>query len=71
LLAAGGEGLSDAARAAAIAGMPANTLRAFADSLQCCIRWAESADRQPLPATAVALTEFATWAAYTQGWARQ
>lgn len=69
LSAAGGETLSSAAQAAAAAGMPANTRRAYADSLKQYIGWAESSGRRALPSTTADLTEFATWAAYTKGWA--
>jgi integrase len=66
---AAGEVLSAAAREALAAGMPANTRRAYAESLQRYVEWAEAHGWQALPATPASLTEFATWAAYTRGWA--
>ncbi|GIH51632.1 hypothetical protein SAMN05421833_12946 [Microbispora rosea] len=53
--------LSDAARAAVLAGMPESTRRAYARDWSAFTTWCAERGRVPLPATAETVTEYVTF----------
>lgn len=59
-------GLSDAAREAVDAAMPANTRAAYERDLRQFAQWCADHGRSPLPATAETLTEYITWMCYSR-----
>jgi len=61
--------LSAAAWEAVKAGMPASTRRAYDDNVRWYREWCEDVGRPGLPASRDDLTEYATYVAYTLGWA--